>query len=134
MLLFTSLHSNASFSCPHKVHFRFSRFSFAVSALANAVFAFRNAATGVPDKCFRYSENAIRCVRDAVRVIMQSESNATITYQVIDMKGTVLATQKTSVTAGRNEVIIPAASLAKGIYVLKVIENNTTQTIRFVKE
>ena len=73
-------------------------------------------------------------VRDAIKVVMQSASNSSVTLQVVDMKGRVLAMQKASVVTGRNEIAIPAGSLARGVYVLKVIENNAIQTIRFVKE
>ncbi len=73
-------------------------------------------------------------VRDAVHVVMQSAGNSNVTLQIVDINGNILATQKVSVATGRNEIMIPAASLTNGVYVLKVIENNTTQTIRFVKE
>ncbi len=73
-------------------------------------------------------------VRDAIHVVMQSANNSRLTLQVVDMEGRILAVQPASVSAGRNEITIPAASLAKGVYVLKVIQNNATQTIRFVKE
>ncbi len=73
-------------------------------------------------------------VQSNIRVIVQSSTNNSLTLQVMDMKGNVLATQKTSVAAGRNEVNIPAASLAKGVYILKVMDKGSVQTIRFVKD
>ncbi len=73
-------------------------------------------------------------VQNTARVIIQSAANTSATFQVMDMKGRGIITQKTSVVTGRNVINIPASSLSKGVYILKVIQNNTTQTIRFVKE
>ena len=73
-------------------------------------------------------------VQSNIRVVVQSSANSNLTLQVMDMKGNVLATQKTAVGEGRNEVNIPAASLAKGVYILKVMDKGSVQTIRFVKE
>ena len=73
-------------------------------------------------------------VQSNIRVVVQSSANSNLTLQVMDMKGNVLATQKTAVGEGRNEVNIPASSLAKGVYILKVMDKGSVQTIRFVKE
>ena len=73
-------------------------------------------------------------VHDNIRVLLQSENNSSFTFQVIDMSGRLLAMQNTSANAGTNIIAIPASFLTKGLYVLKVIGNNTVQSIKFVKE
>lgn len=73
-------------------------------------------------------------VQGTIHVVMQSAANNTLTLQVVDMKGSVLAAQTRAVSIGRNEISIPAASLAKGVYVLRVIDNRSAQSIRFMKE
>ena len=73
-------------------------------------------------------------VQNNIRVIVQSSTANNLTLQVVDMRGNVLAAQTKAVGAGRNEINIPAASLAKGVYILKVMDKASVQAIRFVKE
>ena len=72
-------------------------------------------------------------VYDNVRVLLQSMHSANITLQVSDMSGKTLTTQSIQVSEGMNTITIPAASLSKGMYILKVIENNSVQNVKFIK-
>lgn len=73
-------------------------------------------------------------VKNVVRVVVQTETNSHIVCQLIDMKGNLLATQNTSLAVGRNEINIPVSALAKGVYLLKTIQNHSVQTLQFVKQ
>ncbi len=68
-----------------------------------------------------------------IRILLQSVHSANITLQVSDMSGKTLTTQSTQVSEGMNTITIPASSLSKGMYILKVIENNNVQNVKFIK-
>ncbi|MDQ2753521.1 MAG: T9SS type A sorting domain-containing protein, partial [Bacteroidota bacterium] len=72
-------------------------------------------------------------VYNNVRILLQSPQSANITFQVSDMSGKILTTQSSKVSEGINTITIPAASLSAGMYILKVIENNTVQYVKFIK-
>lgn len=72
-------------------------------------------------------------VYNNIRILLQSVHSANITLQVSDMSGKTLTTQSTQVSEGMNTITIPAASLSKGMYILKVIENNNVQNVKFIK-
>ncbi len=73
-------------------------------------------------------------VHNTVRVLLQSQTASQVTLRITDLTGKTLATQSQSVNEGINTINIPAASLSKGIYVLKVTGNNVGQSIKFIKE
>ncbi len=72
-------------------------------------------------------------VYNNIRILLQSVHGAIITLQVSDMSGKTLTTQSARVSEGMNTITIPAASLSKGMYILKVIENNNVQNVKFIK-
>lgn len=72
-------------------------------------------------------------VYNNIRILLQSVHSASVTLQVSDMSGKTLTTQSTQVVEGVNTITLPAASLSKGMYILKVIENNSVQNVKFIK-
>ena len=73
-------------------------------------------------------------VHDNIHVVLQSLASSQTTLQVSDMTGKMLSVQTFKASEGTNHINLPAASLSKGVYVLKVIQNNNIQFIKFVKE
>lgn len=73
-------------------------------------------------------------VQNQLRILLQSEKASTANFEVLDMKGKRMMTQTKGINEGANTIIIPAASLAKGVYILRVIQNSSVQSIRFLKE
>ena len=73
-------------------------------------------------------------VYSSVHILLQSQTNENITFQISDMSGKMLATESKKVSEGMNTIVLPAASLSKGLYVLKVIEKNFVQNVKFIKE
>lgn len=69
-----------------------------------------------------------------IHVLMQSAVASNITFSVMDITGKLLVTQSATVNAGTNTISIPATSLNKGLYVLKITDNHTTQSLKFIKE
>ena len=72
-------------------------------------------------------------VYNNIRVVMKSQTGANTTFQVSDINGRLLTTQTQRVGEGTNTINIPAASLSKGVYLLKVIQDKTMQSIKFIK-
>ncbi len=73
-------------------------------------------------------------VHNNIRILFQSKSFSSSTFQITDMAGRTLATQDVKVNIGMNTIILPAASLNKGLYILRVIENNIVQSVKFIKQ
>ncbi len=73
-------------------------------------------------------------VHEVIRVQMQSGAASQVVWQVSDMTGKILSSQTSKLVAGNNFITIPAASLSKGMYLLKVVENGAVNTIKLVKE
>ena len=73
-------------------------------------------------------------VRNDIHVLVQSASASKATFTVADITGKVLLTNTTTVGVGTNTIVIPAASLSKGLYVLKIKDGSAMQAIKFIKE
>lgn len=73
-------------------------------------------------------------VNSYVNLKIQSNVSGKANLQVADITGKVLLQQQKSIMQGENSIAIPASSLTKGIYVLKVIQDNFTKSIKFIKE
>ena len=73
-------------------------------------------------------------VHDNLHVLLQSRVSGEATFMVSDITGKIVAKQKSAIIIGMNTLHIPAASLSKGMYVLKVIQNNTVQSVKFIKQ
>ncbi len=73
-------------------------------------------------------------VHDNVHVLLQSTLSGKATFIVSDITGKIVAKQKNQIVVGTNTVQISSASLSKGMYVLKVIQNNAVQSVKFIKQ
>lgn len=74
-------------------------------------------------------------VHDNVHVLLQSRTSGQATFVVTDVTGKIVTKQKNNIIEGTNTFQIPAASLSKGLYVLKVIQNNAVlQSVKFIKQ
>ena len=73
-------------------------------------------------------------VHDNLHVLLQSRESGEATFVVSDVTGKIVAKQKNTIVEGTNTFHIPAASLSTGLYVLKVIQNNTVQSVKFIKQ
>ena len=72
-------------------------------------------------------------VKNNITVLIQSPFNSQAIFQITDITGRVLSTQSTKVIEGTNSVLLPAAFLPKGVYVLKIIQNDQVQSLKFLK-
>jgi hypothetical protein len=73
-------------------------------------------------------------VHNFINMRMQSSTSGKITIQITDIAGKILLTQQNSIVRGDNNIMMPASSLAKGIYMLKTMQGNSIQTIKLMKE
>ncbi len=73
-------------------------------------------------------------VHDNLHVLLQSRASGQAIFVVSDITGKIVAKQKSAIIEGMNTIHIPATSLSKGIYVLKVIQNNAVQSVKFIKQ
>ncbi len=73
-------------------------------------------------------------VQSVIHLVLQSAASGKAVVQVADITGKIVALKATTVIAGTNTIDIPAASLSKGVYFVKIVQGNTIQTIRVVKE
>jgi hypothetical protein len=62
--------------------------------------------------------------KDNVTVEYASNSNATLSLQLIDMSGRIIKQIETKVTSGNNEIFISLDGVTVGMYQLQLIENN----------
>lgn len=69
-----------------------------------------------------------------IHVNVQSMVASKAILSVADMTGKTLFTQTVNMNAGTNAILIPAATLLKGLYVLKITSGTTTQSLKFIKE
>ena len=69
-----------------------------------------------------------------IRALVQSGAAGKAILQVSDMAGKLLFTQSIMVNEGMNTITLPVSSLMKGVYVMKMIQNNRVQSVKFVKE
>jgi hypothetical protein len=62
--------------------------------------------------------------KDNVTVEYASNSNASLSLQVIDMSGRIIKQIQTKVTSGNNAILISLDGVSAGMYQLQLIENN----------
>jgi len=62
-----------------------------------------------------------------------SPQNSEVEIEVIDMTGKVLIQTTVSVLEGENNIQLPAQNWSSGIYYLRTIQNQTIESIKFVK-
>ena len=73
--------------------------------------------------------------KDNVTIDYASNSNASLSLQIIDMSGRVIKQVQTKVASGNNAMIISLDGVSAGMYQLQLIENNRlTHVQKFIKQ
>jgi hypothetical protein len=73
--------------------------------------------------------------KDNVTIDYASNSNASLSLQIIDMSGRVIKQVQTKVALGNNAMIISLDGVSAGMYQLQLIENNRlTHVQKFIKQ
>ncbi len=73
-------------------------------------------------------------VGNIIHLLLQSTTAGKMMLQVTDMTGKTVITQSGSVTVGTNTIDVPAAGLGRGMYLVRIVQDNNVQTIRVVKQ
>jgi hypothetical protein len=73
-------------------------------------------------------------VHTNINLLLQSTTTGKASILVTDITGKVVITQQAPITTGANNITIPAASLSKGMYILKVIQSDKIQSVKFIKQ
>ena len=74
-------------------------------------------------------------VVNVVNVSLISNAAGSASVQVIDGQGHIRIVQNKELIQGRNAISIPASSLGKGVYILRILQSDyTTQSMKFIKQ
>ena len=73
-------------------------------------------------------------VHNMLNLYVQSTSAANASIQVLDMNGKLLLQKKTVVATGANRITFDVSRFAKGIYLIKLQQDNTIKKLKWVKE
>ena len=73
-------------------------------------------------------------VQNTIHIVLQSTQADHVALEVSDITGKIVALQSRNIAAGTNTINIPAANLGKGMYFIKITQNNAVQMLRIVKQ
>lgn len=73
-------------------------------------------------------------VGNELNLVINSTQQDNIKWQIIDVSGRIINNQITQITTGRNNFTIDVTTMAKGVYFLRIQNNEINKWLQFVKQ